>query len=452
MAEPIPRRLSGWGRTQSVRAEVVAPTTAAEVASWLSDPKIHGGVIARGLGRSYGDPAQVAGGLVLDLVHLNHLGPIGEGGSITVGGGASLDALISSVLPKGYFTPVSPGTRQVSIGGAIAADIHGKNHHREGSFCSHVTSMTLATPTGIMTVSPTSNPELFWATAGGMGLTGVVLEATISLLEVPSGLVTVDTDRFEDLDALMAEMVGGDDRYRYSVAWVDCMAPGARLGRSVLTRGDHAPSGLTDGSVGPLPKPAKLAVPFQAPSGLLNRASITAFNEAFYRRAPKHKVGELQRLSSFFHPLDGVANWNLLYGNRGFLQYQFVVPDHAAETVRLVIDHLSGAKIPGFLAVLKRFGPGDPGPLSFPMAGWTLAIDVPIGPPSLPRLLDRLDDLVAEAGGRIYLAKDARLRPELVEVMYPELDRFRKVKAEVDPNGVLTSDLARRLNLVEGTR
>ena len=444
-------RLTGWGRTMAVQAERATPSTTDELADLLSPTGPGHGVIARGLGRSYGDPAQVAGGTVVDLSAFNAISAVDERThAITVGAGVSIDTLLHHILPLGYFVPVTPGTRQVTIGGAIAADIHGKNHHVDGSFASHVVSMDLVTPVGVMTVTRDRDPELFWATAGGMGLTGIVTAATITLLPIASTMVSVDTTRHRNLDEVMAAMVDGDHRYRYSVAWVDCMTSGATMGRGVLTRGDHAPA---DRGRPPttIPTGASVAVPFNAPPGLLNRLSITAFNEAWFRAAPKERLGGIESISTFFHPLDGVANWNRLYGPRGFVQYQFAVPDAASATVATAIERLAASKVPSFLAVLKRFGAGNRGPLSFPTAGWTLALDLPVGPPALPAVLDDLDDLIAAAGGRIYLAKDARLNPAHLETMYPALTEFRRVADRVDPERRLTSDLDRRLN-VRGPR
>ena len=441
--------VGGWGKTAPTSQQVAAPRSADDIEQLLEGA--NRGVIARGLGRSYGDPAQVAGGLVLSNAGFQEFGPIDPlTGTVTVGSGVSIDKLLSVAIPHGYFVSVTPGTRQVTIGGAIASDIHGKNHHVDGSFMDHVVSLDLVTPTGLAHVSPTSDPDLFWATAGGMGLTGVIVRATIKLLKIASAYVTVDTTRHRNLDEVMAAMVEGDHRYRYSVAWVDCMTGGANLGRGVLTRGDHASAsaaGSRPGSDHAIPTKPRLKVPFDAPSGLLNRLSITAFNEAWYRRAPKEKIGGIERISTFFHPLDGVADWNRLYGQRGFLQYQFAVADEAADTVRLAIEALSASKVPSFLAVLKRFGPANLGPMSFPTPGWTLALDVPVGPPALPRVLDQLDQLVLEAGGRIYFAKDSRLRSDAIAAMYPRLDDFRAVLDRVDPGGVMVSDLSRRLNL-----
>jgi decaprenylphospho-beta-D-ribofuranose 2-oxidase len=442
--------LSGWGNTAPSLATVSHPRSADEVAALLASSR--GPLIARGLGRSYGDAAQCGGGTVISNRSLWQLSPIDtSSGLVTAGAGVSIDELISVALPAGFFVPVTPGTRQVTVGGAIAADIHGKNHHVDGSFMRHVTSMTLATPTGMLSVSPDDDPELFWGTAGGMGLTGIVTEATIRLIPVDTGYVSVDTERFENLDAIMAAMATGDAGYRYSVAWVDCMTSGPRLGRGVLTRGDHAPldalSAKQAGDPLAVPSGPKLAVPFTPPSGLLNKLSISAFNELWFRKAPAKRDGEIQSIGSFFHPLDGVSSWNRLHGQRGFLQYQFAVPQQAGDVVRRAIELLSGAKVPSFLAVLKRFGPADPGPLSFPIEGWTLALDMPVGPPQLPGILDQLDTMVAEAEGRLYLAKDSRVSAELLRVMYPKIDQLSELRRRVDPDGILASDLSRRLEL-----
>ena len=436
--------LCGWGRTSPSVATLDDVSSESEIAVALASSRA---IIARGLGRSYGDAAQVSGGTVLRS-RIGDIGPIDDQGVVLVGAGASLDELLSESIPQGWFLPVTPGTRQVTIGGAIAADVHGKNHHVDGSFARHVIEMRIVTPGGGATVSPSVDPELFWATMGGMGLTGVITAVTLKLLRIETDQVLVDTQRFPNLDEVMSEMTHGDENFRYSVAWVDCMTRGAHLGRSILTRGEHARSNDVESPSLLAPAPARLKVPFDAPNGLLNPLTIRAFNEAWFRSSPRLQLAKPESISSFFHPLDGVRDWNRLYGRRGFVQYQFCVPEGSSDTVRRAIEHLSSSGVASFLAVLKRFGPSSPGPLSFPMPGWTLALDLPIGPASLPRLLDDLDEMVLLAGGRIYLAKDARLSPEKMRAMYPQLDAFLEVKNRVDPEHIVTSDLARRLNLV----
>jgi decaprenylphospho-beta-D-ribofuranose 2-oxidase len=444
--------LTGWGLTAPSAAEVLHPTDTKELADGLTGlpPR---GAIARGLGRSYGDQAQNAGGRVLDTTGVARIRSIDiDTGVVEADAGVSIDTLIRVLLPLGWFVPVTPGTRFVTVGGAIAADIHGKNHHVRGSWCDNVLSLRVALPDGsIADVGPQAHPELFWATAGGLGLTGTVLTCTFRCTPVETSRLLVDTDRCRDLDTVMRLMTEGEEHHPYSVAWIDLMATGSAMGRSVLTQGRFA----TRDELGPKQRrePHRydarvlLSAPPLIPNGLLNTLTVRMFNEVWYRRFPSHREGELQTIPTFFHPLDMIGHWNRLYGPQGFVQWQYVVPFGAEETVRHTVERLSSAGCPTFLAVLKRFGAGNVGPLSFPQPGWTLALDIPAGVDGLPALLDELDQRITEAGGRVYLAKDSRVRAELLPAMYPRLDEWRAVRDAVDPARTLRSDLSRRLGL-----
>lgn len=442
--------VTGWGRTAPTTSLLVRPRTYEEAAAAVLGCGARGS-IPRGLGRAYGDAAQNAGGVVLDMTGLDRIHSIdAEAGVVVCDAGVSLHRLMEVLLPLGWFVPVTPGTRYVTVGGAIGADIHGKNHHVSGSFSRHVRSMELLTADGtVHTTVP--GTALFDATAGGMGLTGAILSAAVQLLPVRTSLMSVDTERATDLDDLMARLTATDHRYRYSVAWIDLLARGAATGRSVLTRGDHAPLDALPARLRRAPlafRPATLpAPPSFVPEGLLGRTSVSLFNELWYRRAPRLRTGQIQRLATFFHPLDGVPHWNRIYGRGGFVQYQFAVGYGQEETLRRIVRRISRRGCPSFLAVLKRFGDADPGWLSFPVPGWTLALDIPANLSGLGAFLDTLDEEVAEAGGRVYLAKDSRLRPDLLAAMYPRLADFRALRAELDPGAVFTSDLSRRLAL-----
>lgn len=454
------RRLTGWGRTAPTSAYVerLRRPEDAVAAVRLAGER---GLVARGLGRSYGDAAQNAGGLVLDMTGLDRVLSVdSESRRAVVQAGVSLDTLMRTLLPFGLWLPVLPGTRQVTVGGAIAADVHGKNHHREGSFGSHVEEIRLLTADGaVRTLRPddledtdddNDGAALFWATVGGMGLTGIVLEATIRLKQVDTAYFLVDTERARDLDDLMARLAGRDHQYPYSVAWFDSIATGARLGRAVITRGrsatvDELPTRLRRRPLH-FDAPALGTVPPVIPSGLLNRFTGRAFNEVWFRKAPDHRRHEVQNITTFFHPLDVVGDWNRLYGPRGFCQYQFVVPDGAETVLRRCTELIAASGHVSCLNVLKRFGPGNQAPLSFPTAGWTLAVDIPVRP-GLADLFDRLDTMVLDAGGRVYLAKDSRLSAERLRDMYPAVDAFSALRRAVDPDGLFRSDLARRLDL-----
>jgi decaprenylphospho-beta-D-ribofuranose 2-oxidase len=452
---PVTRTsLTGWGRTNPSVADVVHALPA-EVPATLKEAGERG-VLVRGLGRSYGDAAQNGGGTVIRLLGSASDAVLDRAANtIRVSAGANLDELLRVIVPRGYFVPVTPGTRFVTIGGAIASDIHGKNHHVDGSFGNHIVRMSLQVASGdVVELGPTHDPALFWATIGGMGLTGAILEATIRLLPIESSRMLVDTRRIGDLDALFAAMAEGDDDYRYSVAWIDLAAKGRHLGRSALTRGDHARADQLTPKAAASPfayAPRQLlSVPPVVPRpGVLNHTSIAAFNELWYRHTPRDRRNEIQGIAAFFHPLDMLGSWPRLYGRPGLVQYQFVVPFGQEEVMRRVIERVSAAGAASFLAVLKRFGAANDAPLSFPQPGWTLALDIPGGARGLGELLHGLDELVLDSGGRNYFAKDAHTSHTTIRRGYPRLAEWQAVRDRVDPERVWQSDLGRRLALAE---
>ncbi len=417
------------------------------------------GVIARGAGRSYGDAAQNGGGDVIDITPLNRVLSIDPGQRlITAQAGVTIAQLMVALAEHGLALPVVPGTRHVTLAGAIASDIHGKNHHRDGGFGRHVCSLSLCTPArGCVDVSPEIDPDLFHATLGGMGLTGVIVQATLRAEPLATPWVAADVDRTDGFEQTLA-LMAGEERHRYSVAWLDLLADGSQMGRAVVSRADPWPSEDATGPAGRLrrmrrPYPGTLTrrpaleVPSGFPAALLRPTGLRAFNALRWRAAPRRERGRPVALAPFFFPLDGLGEWNRLYGPSGLIQYQFVMPIGQETALLRCIELLRTRRLPVYLAVFKRLGAGSGGPLSFPLEGWTLAIDLPAAWPGLPTALDELDEVVAGSGGRVYLSKDARLRREAMATMYPELDRFRAQRARVDPNGVLRSDLSRRLGL-----
>jgi len=445
--------LKGWARTAPTVAQVVLaenPDVVIEAVK-QAGPR---GVIARGLGRSYGDPAQNAGGVVVDMSRLNRIHSIDAGsGHVVLDAGVSLDTLMRTALPFGLWVPVLPGTRQVTIGGAIASDIHGKNHHSAGSFGNHVVSMELLTADGtVRTLTPDGpDADLFWATVGGMGLTGIILQATVAMTHTETAYFIADTDRTENLDETIALFSdGSDDTYDYSSAWFDSMSTDHRLGRAAFGRGslatlDQLPKKLRRDPL-KFDAPQLFTLPDIFPPGLANKLTFSAIGELYYRKTPKRGRGLIQNLTQFYHPLDLFGEWNRAYGPHGFLQYQFIVPFGQEDELRAIVRTIAESGHVSFLNVFKRFGEGNRAPLSFPMPGWTITVDFPIKD-GLDRLCAELDERVLGMGGRLYLAKDSRLSPETFAKMYPRLEQWRKVRNAVDPDGVFMSDQARRLGL-----
>jgi len=437
------KTLNGWGLSTPGDTELEKLNSDKFFEVYSGNSKL----ISRGLGRSYGDAAQCSGGKTFSTQDLNSIKI--ESGILEVEAGASLNAILSKSVPKGWFIPVTPGTRHVTVGGAIAADVHGKNHHKKGTFSDHVVSFEIATPIGDFTCNKTTNADLFWATVGGMGLTGIIKSAKVNMTEIETSLIKVSTFKEENLEKTIERMCEVDKDNEYSVAWVDTLAKNKKLGRSIISVGNHAlQSDLHQSKNDKLLEyrfEQKLKVPNKIPSGLLNKNSVRIFNALYYSKEIRKETVGLKTLSSFFYPLDFIQNWNNLYGYNGFLQYQIVVPDKNVHVIQEVIETFSELKCPIFLAVLKRMGNENEGILSFPLKGWTLALDVPTRFPNLEKILDFLDEKVISASGRVYLAKDSRMNAKSFKQMYPNWENFRSIKQKFDPKNQIQSDLSRRL-------
>lgn len=446
-----------WGNHPVEPARLARPERPSAMRAAFTDATPSGTTaLARGLGRSYGDAAlnhddsEAPGRLILTerLDRILSFDP--QSGLLEAEAGLSLGRLLETMLSQGWFAPVTPGTRFVTLGGCLAADVHGKNHHAEGSFVSFVESFTLLLPDGRMRAcSREENAELFWATAGGMGLTGMIATVTLRLRRVESAFMRVTRTRTASLDDSARVLEGVAADATYTVAWVDMLKRGDSLGRGVVFAGEHAgadelPKRFASDPFA-LPAEKSKSVPFFFPGFALNPLSVRAFNTLYYAR---NKSAELfEPIPTFFYPLDAVRHWNRIYGKRGFQQYQVVIPpDPGLEGLREILDRLAESKRGSFLAVIKKMGPESGGPLSFPMPGWTISLDL-AQTDALDDLLDELDKRVIEMGGRRYLAKDASMQAEAFEAMYPRLDEFRRVRAQADPEGKISSSLARRLEL-----
>ena len=454
------RSLSGWGRTAPSVAQVLRtpdPEVIARAVTRVADDggrKGTRGVIARGLGRSYGDNAQNGGGLVIDMSALDRIHAIdADTGLADVDGGVSLDQLMRAALPFGLWVPVLPGTRQVTVGGAIGCDIHGKNHHSAGSFGDHVASLDLLTADGsVRTLTPDGEgSELFWATVGGNGLTGIILRAVIAMTPTETAYFIADGDVTATLEETIAlHSDGSEADYTYSSAWFDAISAPPKVGRAALSRGslatvDQLPAKLQKNPL-KFDAPQLFTLPDVFPNGLANKLTFGPIGELWYRKSGTYR-GKVQNLTQFYHPLDMFGEWNRAYGPAGFAQYQFVVPTDAVEEFKAIIHDIQGSGHYSFLNVFKLFGPGNQAPLSFPMAGWNICVDFPIKS-GLGAFLAGLDRRVLEFGGRLYTAKDSRTTAETFHAMYPRIDEWIAVRRKVDPDGVFASDMARRLELL----
>ena len=446
--------LSGWGRCPVEECVVYRPEREAELAEIVARAPTQS-VVSRGMGRSYGDASLNAGsGVMLHERFDRFLDFDEETATVSCEANVTFSEIVDVLLPRGFFLPITPGTKHISVGGAIAADVHGKNHHRDGTVSSQLVDFRLLTGDGrVLTCSRDENPDIFWATLGGMGLTGAILQARLRLRRVETAWVRQQVLRCADLDQALERMLGEDAEFEYAVGWIDCLARGRSLGRSVLMRAN--PASLADlpaerrSDPHRISPPLPLTVPFELPGLAINSLNMRIFNQGFWLAHPQRDV--LTNFQSYFYPLDQVRHWNRIYGRRGVLQYQLVLP---LETCRSglvqVLERVAKSGRASFLAVLKSTGPANESPLSFPIEGASLALDFPNRGPDVLELLADLDRILLAHGGRIYLAKDARLAPEHFREMYPELDRFREIKGKYDPDGRFSSSLGRRLGLVEG--
>lgn len=461
------RKLMGWGRTMPIEGHVLStpyPELIAEAVARVADDNadkpsyLRRGVIARGLGRSYGENAQNSGGLTIDMTQLTRIHEIDdETGIIDLDAGVDLDTLMRIALPHGLWVPVLPGTRQVTIGGAIGCDIHGKNHHSAGSFGNHVREIQLLVASGeILTLTPTGSPDdpdasIFWATVGGIGLTGIILRAKVQMTRTETAYFIADGNVTQSLDETIAlHMDGSEENYTYSSGWFDAISKPPRLGRGTFSRGslatlDQLPDKL---AADPLKFDAPTLVNFPDifPNGLANKLNFSMVGEAYYRMGGNYQ-GKIQNLTQFYHPLDLFGNWNRAYGSKGFLQYQFIVPPEAVEEFKGIIYDIQASGHVSFLNVFKLFGEGNQAPLSFPMPGWNICVDFPIKR-GLHEFVRELDQRVMSIGGRLYTAKDSRTSAETFHAMYPEVDKWIATRRRIDPNHVFMSDMGRRLELI----
>jgi FAD/FMN-containing dehydrogenase len=429
------RSVSSWGRVLKANHQVYEPAFVDELTGLLSTNL---SCLGYGLGRSYGDACLNGGGILIQMHRLDRvLEADWENGVMRAEAGMSMDAILRLIVPKGWFLPVAPGTKFVTLGGAVANDVHGKNHEAAGTFGSHIRCLGLLRSTGeIIELGPTRAPQMFAATVGGLGLTGLILWVELQLVPMRSAFFETETQRIGNIDDFFEHAERSCD-WPYTVAWVDCFARGAALGRGLFTRARHATHGdLTSHKLGSMAR-----VPTDAPARLLSSSVVRAFNRLYGDRPGVERQRHVH-YDAFLFPLDGIQDWNRLYGRSGFFQHQSVVPlKGAPEALRRLLELASAQRQGSCLAVLKLFGNrSSPGVLSFPMEGATFALDFPNRGQSTRDLLDRMTDVVIEAGGRLYPAKDATMSPEAFQVGYP---RWRQVEERRDP--ALMSDFWRRV-------
>jgi decaprenylphospho-beta-D-ribofuranose 2-oxidase len=449
----VRRELSGWGCFPVEPCDVYRPERLEPLQELLrsaAGPSL----IPRGRGRSYGDSALNGAGAVVLTERFDHmLGFDPKAGILHCEAGVTLAEILEAFVPRGFFFPVTPGTKFISVGGAIAADVHGKNHHRTGSLADSLLDFRLLTPRGeLLRCARDEHADLFFATLGGMGLTGVVVDARLRLAPIETAAMRVVHRRTRDLDATLEDMLAQDARFDYGVTWIDTLRAGRSMGRAVSMRAHHARPDELPPRRRERPLELRLArrlsVPVRMPNVTLNALSMAAFNEVVYRSHADREF--VQDIDDYFYPLDRVHHWNRIYGRRGVIQLQCLFPPQTARRgLTEILTRLSSARRPSFLSVLKTCGPESGGLLSFPAPGYTLALDLPHTGADLLATLAGIEDVILREGGRVYLAKDACLRRESFEAMYPRLPAFREARAKADPEGRFASSQARRLGLAD---
>ncbi len=438
----LDKLLSGWGRYPTIEAREESPKSRDRIPGVLASPHL-----PRGRGRSYGDAGLPAPGhLSVNSAELDHFisfDPVS--GILEAEAGITLERILRFCVPRGFFLPVTPGTQFVSLGGALASNVHGKNHHRTGSIEHFVSEAEIATPSGVLTCSREQNPDLFRATLGGYGLTGMITRVRLQLRPIETGRMECLRVRARNLEDMFRLFREHDANYEYSVSWLDALAKGRNLGRGILMLGNHAQADEKPNTSFPK-KSFKARVPFAMPGFLRSPNLLTAFNGAFYRFS-KNGGPFREGYEAFFYPLDRILDWNLLYGKNGFLQYQCALPDpHGEDGVLACLNFLSGNRLGAFLSVLKRCG-DDEVLLPFCGRGYTLALDIPFRGAETLKALDRLDEVVLKYGGKVYLTKDARLKPETFRAMYPEYKGWMETVRRYNPDGKSSSRMAERLEL-----
>jgi decaprenylphospho-beta-D-ribofuranose 2-oxidase len=439
------KQITNWGNYPVIEANVDSFSFPEQLMDLLSRQERF---IPRGNGRCYGD-ASLADNTISTLKFDKILSFDKQNGIFECQSGITLDQILEVIVPAGWFLPITPGTKFITIGGAVASDVHGKNHHVDGSFSNHTLEMDIVLASGeTINCSPGTHSDLFEATCGGMGLTGIISRVKFRLKKIETSYIRQKQIKAENLDELI-RLFEEYGHYTYSVAWIDCLKQGSQFGRSILMLGEHAELKDLDDlhRKSPLRLPAKKQInfPFNLPSWVLNAYTVKAFNFFFYAKNFKKEINNVVGYEPFFYPLDAILHWNRGYGKKGFVQYQFVLPLEASQGLIEILHRISKKGMGSFLAVLKVFGK-QKSIISFPKEGYTLALDFPVRG-DLLAFLDELDQIVLQYGGRLYMSKDARMKPEVLKSGYPELDKFKDIVRKYNPDGKIHSNQSDRLFL-----